>query len=191
MMPWAVEVVRADISSLRNHEEHAMSVELLDTPRFHGFRVRRQIAGKTYQEYFSLKDQGKRIRGPRRTELRKQAEARDEELAKLQEDTRAKRAREVHVDRQGNVRGILFRLKREKSGARTPVFQIGIKSQLEGRIVNTTVSINRHGMEEAWKRAVDFYAHHKKISKRTKAYKELLAAQPSEARYKRMLKQAK
>ena len=33
-----------------------MAVELLDTERFHGFRVRRQIAGKTYQEYFSLKD---------------------------------------------------------------------------------------------------------------------------------------
>ena len=32
-----------------------MSVELLDNPRFFGFRVRRQIDGKTYQEYFSLK----------------------------------------------------------------------------------------------------------------------------------------
>lgn len=167
-----------------------MSVELLDTPRFHGFRVRRQIAGKTYQEYFSLKDQGKRIRGPRRTELRKQAEARDAELATLQEETRAKLAREVHVDRQGNVRGILFRLKREKSGARTPVFQIGIKSQLEGRIVNTTVSINRHGLEEAWKRAIDFYARHKKIGKRTKAYRTLLEARPSQARFKRLVRQA-
>ena len=36
-----------------------MSVELLDTPRFHGYRVRRQINGKTYQEYFSLKQDGK------------------------------------------------------------------------------------------------------------------------------------
>ncbi len=168
-----------------------MSVELLDTPRFYGFRVRRQIAGKTYQEYFSLKDQGKRIRGPRRTELRKQAEARDAELAQMQQDEREKQARQVHVDRHGNVRGILFRLKREKSGARTPVFQIGIKSQLEGRIVNTTVSINRHGLEDAWKRAIDFYAHHKKIGRRTRAYRTLAAAQPSETRYRRLLKQAK
>ena len=38
-----------------------MSVELLDTTRFHGFRVRRQIAGKTFQEYFSLKKDGKRF----------------------------------------------------------------------------------------------------------------------------------
>ena len=40
-----------------------MSVELLDNPRFFGFRVRRQIEGKTYQEYFSLKASGKRLRG--------------------------------------------------------------------------------------------------------------------------------
>ena len=44
-----------------------MSVELLDTPRFHGYRVRRQINGKTYQEYFSLKEDGKRIRGSKRS----------------------------------------------------------------------------------------------------------------------------
>ena len=43
-----------------------MSVELLDNPRFHGFRVRRQIDGKTYQEYFSLKESGKRLRGAKR-----------------------------------------------------------------------------------------------------------------------------
>ena len=53
-----------------------MSVELLDTPRFHGFRVRRQIAGKTFQEYFSLKENGKRIRGARRAEIKAEAEAR-------------------------------------------------------------------------------------------------------------------
>ena len=34
-----------------------MSVELSDNPGFFGFRVRRQIDGKTYQEYFSLKSQ--------------------------------------------------------------------------------------------------------------------------------------
>ena len=38
----------------------AVSVELLNTPRFYGFRVRRQIDGRTYQEYFSLKAEGKR-----------------------------------------------------------------------------------------------------------------------------------
>ena len=47
-----------------------MSVELLDTTRFHGFRVRRQITGKTFQEYFSLKENGKRMRGGDRAKVK-------------------------------------------------------------------------------------------------------------------------
>ena len=47
-----------------------MSVELLDTSRFVGFRVRRQIAGQTFQEYFSLKKDGKRLRGAEFTQVR-------------------------------------------------------------------------------------------------------------------------
>lgn len=167
-----------------------MSVELLDTPRFHGFRVRRQIAGKTYQEYFSLKAEGKRLRGPKRASIREQAELRDAELERLQTAAREKAAREVDIDAKGHVRGILFRLKREKSGTRTPVFQIGIMSAREGKIVNTTVSINRHGLEDAWKRAIDFYAEHKNINKRARAYRDLQGAMPSEADLKRMTRQA-
>jgi hypothetical protein len=52
-----------------------MSVELLDTTRFHGFRVRRQIAGKTFQEYFSLKANGKRMRGADRAKVKAKAES--------------------------------------------------------------------------------------------------------------------
>jgi hypothetical protein len=165
-----------------------MSVELLDTPRFHGFRVRRQIGGRTYQEYFSLKEGGKRIRGARRAEIKARAEARDAELAAEQQKAREKAAREVHVDEQGRVRGILFRMKTEKSGTRTPVFQIGIMSTLEGRIVNTTVSITRHGLDAAWETAVAFYARHKRIGRRSKAYRELLAAKPSQKDLDRMMK---
>ena len=62
-----------------------MSVELLDTPRFFGYRVRRQIQGKTYQEYFSLKDDGKRLRGERRAKVKAAAQARDDELARRQQ----------------------------------------------------------------------------------------------------------
>ena len=72
-----------------------MSVELLDTPRFHGYRVRRQINGKTYQEYFSLKEDGKRIRGSKRSSIKKQADARDTELARSQMGAKEKAAREV------------------------------------------------------------------------------------------------
>ncbi len=158
-----------------------MSVELLDTTRFHGFRVRRQIAGKTFQEYFSLKENGKRIRGAARARVKAVAEERDAVLKKKQDKARAEAARSAVFGKDGNVRGILFRLKTEKSGTRTPVFQIGIMSTKAGKIVNTTVSINLHGLAGAWQKAVDFYADHKQISKRAKLYKELLKACPSKA----------
>ena len=164
-----------------------MSVELLDTPRFFGYRVRRQIQGKTYQEYFSLKENGKRLRGDKRARVKAAAEARDDELARRQQTLQKRRAKEVHIDADGQVRGILCRLKAEKSGNRTPVFQIGVMSLKEDRIVNTTVSINRFGIADAWRRAVDFYATHKQISKRSKAYQSLLAAQPTPARLQRLL----
>ncbi len=163
-----------------------MSVELLDTTRFHGFRVRRQIAGKTYQEYFSLKKDGKRLRGAARAAVKQAAEDRDAVLAKKQAKARAEAARTAIFDKDGKVRGILFRMKTEKSGTRTPVFQIGIMSAKAGKIVNTTVSINLHGLKGAWQKAVDFYVDHKKISKRSQIYKKLLKAQPSKAKLEAM-----
>ena len=158
-----------------------MSVEILDTTRFHGFRVRRQIAGKTYQEYFSLKQNGKRLRGAARAKVKAQAEDRDAVLEKLQAKAKAEAAKTALFDKNGKVRGILFRMKTEKSGTRTPVFQIGIMSAKVGKIVNTTVSINLHGLEGAWEKAVAFYVDHKKISKRSQIFKRLLQAQPSKA----------
>lgn len=167
-----------------------MSVELLDTPRFHGFRVRRQIAGKTWQEYFSLKADGRRLRGSRRAEVLARATARDAELAALQQQAREQAARTVHVAGPGKVRGILFRMKTEKSGTRTPVFQIGIMSPLENRIVNTTVSVARHGLRPAWRKAVAFYCLHKQIPPRTRGWKALIAACPDDALYARMVRDA-
>jgi hypothetical protein len=158
-----------------------MSVELLETPRFYGFRVRRQIAGRSYQEYFSLKQGGRRLRGDARAEVEARAEARDAALARQQRAHRRKLARSVHIAGKGRVRGILCRLKAEKSGNMTPVFQVGIMSLREKRVVNTTVSINRHGLTEAWRRAVDFYAHHKQIDRRSAAYRSLLGARPPRA----------
>ncbi|MEY3042666.1 MAG: hypothetical protein RLZZ174_1748 [Pseudomonadota bacterium] len=166
-----------------------MSVELLNSPRFYGYRVRRQIDGRTFQEYFSLKKDGKRIRGPERAALKVQAEERDQELKALQQKSREGLARRRAVDEKGRVRGVLFRLKQEKSGTQTPVFQVGIHSFVEQRIVNTTVSISRHGLTGAWRRAIDFYALHKKIGPRSKAYKSLLDACPSEGALKKLLKE--
>lgn len=168
-----------------------MSVELLDTTRFHGFRVRRQIAGKTYQEYFSLKANGKRLRGAARANVKQIAEDRDAVLEKQQTKAKAEAAKTALFDKAGKVRGILFRMKTEKSGTRTPVFQIGIMSAKVNKIVNTTVSINLHGLKGAWQKAVDFYVDHKKISKRTLTYKKLLKAQPSKAQLETMKRKRK
>lgn len=168
-----------------------MSVELLDTTRFHGYRVRRQIGGKTYQEYFSLKKDGKRLRGPDRQKVKKQAEKRDEVLARMQEKAKEEAAKTAIFDKDGKVRGILFRMKTEKSGTRTPVFQIGIMSSKVGKIVNTTVSINLHGLTGAWQHAVDFYCEHKNISKRSKTYRQLLRAQPTKRQLESMKRKRK
>lgn len=166
-----------------------MSVELLDNPRFYGFRVRRQIDGKTYQEYFSLKENSKRLRGAKKAEVKALADVRDAELKTMQQKNRDKNDREIQLDGSGQVKGILCRMKREKSGTLTPVFQVGVMSRVRSKIVNTTVSIPRHGRVDAWQRAVDFYCEHKNISKRTKVYKELIARCPKPAQIKRYTQQ--
>ena len=155
-----------------------MSVELLDSRRFHGFRVRRQIENETYQEYFSLKRGGRLMHGAARAEVRRQAEDRDAELAITQRVARESAMREVRVDANGHVRGILFRWKKGKSGKPSPLFQVGITSLVTGKVVNTTVSINLHGLDEAWRRAVEFYARHRRIPEGSDAYRELQRAKP-------------
>ncbi len=158
-----------------------MSVKLLDNEAFYGFRVRRTVNGKLYQEYYSLKKNGKRM-GPRlQKQVEREAQARDEELAAEQQRVKAKLKpiRCFHED--GSVKGISYLLKTEKSGNQTPIFQVGIASELEQKIVCTSFSINAHGEEEAWRRAVDTYAKHKAISKKTKLYKKLLSSKPQVA----------
>ena len=119
------------------------------------------------------------MHGAARAEVRRQAESRDAELAITQRAARESAMREVRVDADGHVRGILFRWKRGKSGKPSPLFQVGITSLLTGKVVNTTVSINLHGLDEAWRRAVEFYAHHRRIPKGSDAYRQLSRAKPS------------
>ena len=156
-----------------------MSIELLDTARFYGFRVRRQIAGKTYQEYFSLRKDGKRLGRSEKAKLKASVDKRDAALAKMQKRAKADADKRSIFGEGGKVRGILFRIKTEKSGTRTPVFQIGIMSAKSQKIVNTTVSINMHGLKGAWEKAVKFYAFHKRISKQSATYKKLLRCRPT------------
>lgn len=155
-----------------------MSVKLLDNEAFYGYRVRRTVNGKLYQEYFSLKKEGKRI-GPRlRKQVELSAQGRDEALAA--EQTRIKKQMKGTrcFNNDGTVKGISYLLKTEKSGTVTPIFQIGIASELEEKIVCTSFSLNAHGKEQAWRRAVDAYAKHKVIGKNSKLYKKLITAIP-------------
>jgi hypothetical protein len=156
-----------------------VSVKLLDNEAFYGYRVRRTVNGKLYQEYFSLKQEGDRLQGRNKKVVEQAALRRDEELAQLQNKMREKLKSDRCFNSDGSVRGISYLLKTEKSGAVTPIFQLGIASELEQKIVCTSFSLNAHGKEEAWRKAVDTYAKHKVIRKNTKLYKQLLAARPS------------
>jgi hypothetical protein len=156
-----------------------MSVKLIDNEAFYGYRVRRTVNGRLYQEYFSLKKAGKRL-GVRQTRaVERVAEARDEELRVEQEKSRQRRKAELCFHPDGSVKGISYLIKTEKSGTRTPIFQVGIASELDKRIICTSFSINAHGADVAWSKAIDTFARHKKISKGTKLYKRLAASMPA------------
>ena len=168
-----------------------MSVKLLDNEAFYGYRVRRTVDAKLFQEYFSLKKGGKRLNGTTRKTIEKEAVSRDDELAISQ--AKAKRANKAArcFNANGSVRGISYLVKTEKSGTKTPIFQVGIASEADGKIICTSYSINAHGKDLAWKMAVDTFAKHKGIGKATKLYKELIAAMPKRAVKKAVKKTAK
>ena len=168
-----------------------MSVKLLDNEAFYGYRVRRTVDAKLFQEYFSLKKGGKRLNGTTRKTIEKEAVSRDDELAISQ--AKAKRANKAArcFNANGSVRGISYLVKTEKSGTKTPIFQVGIASEADGKIICTSYSINAHGKDLAWKMAVDTFAKHKGIGKATKLYKELIAAMPKRAVKKAVKKTVK
>lgn len=155
-----------------------MSVKLIDNDAFYGFRVRRTVNGKLFQEYFSLKQNGKRL-GPRLLRrIENKAAARDDELQAEQLKWKKKHKADLCFHADGSVKGISYLLKKEKSGNLTPIFQVGIASDIESRIVCTSYSLVAHGAEKAWQLAVAVYAKHKRITKNSKLYKQLLSAMP-------------
>lgn len=158
-----------------------MSVKLIDNDAFYGFRVRRAVNGRLYQEYFSLKKGGKRMGVRQIRGVEKLAQARDHQLFLEQQKSKQRRKGELCFHPDGRVKGISYLVKTEKSGTRTPIFQIGIASQLEGKVVCTSYSINAHGAEGAWRKAVNTYAKHKKISRNSKLHQRLMAAIPEAA----------
>ena len=168
-----------------------MSVKLLDNEAFFGYRVRRTVDSKLYQEYFSLKQGGKRLAGAKRKTVENKAKKRDAELATAQEKAKQANKADRCFNANGTVRGISYLVKTEKSGTKTPIFQVGIASEVDGKIICTSYSINAHGKENAWKMAVDTFAKHKGISKASKLYKKLLAAMPKRAASAKPKKAAK
>ena len=155
-----------------------MSVKLLDNKAFYGYRVRRAVDGKLYQEYFSLKKEGKRL-GPRLSKKVEQAALeRDQRLVEKQSSTKKKQKTARCFNTDGSVKGISYLMKTEKSGTLTPIFQVGIASALENKVVCTSFSLNAHGKELAWRRAIEAYAKHKIIAKKSNLYKKLLASMP-------------
>ncbi len=155
-----------------------MSVKLIDNDAFYGYRVRRTVDGKLYQEYLTLKKAGKRMGAAAQKKVLNQAKARDLELETAQKKAKESKKAERCFHDDGSVKGISFLKKKEKSGNLTPIFQVGIASEVDDKIVCTSFSVNAHGLEEAWLKAVEAYAHHKKIKKGTKLYKQLLAGMP-------------
>ena len=155
-----------------------MSVKFLDNDAFYGFRVRRTVDGNLFQEYFSLKKGGKRISGPARKRVEAKAHKRDKALASQQVEARRAKKAERCFNANGTVRGVSYLFKREKSGTKTPIFQVGIASETDGKIICTSYSINAHGKELAWSKAIATFAAHKGIARGSKLYKKLLAAMP-------------
>lgn len=158
-----------------------MSVKLLNNEAFYGYRVRRTVDSKLFQEYFSLKKNGKRLTGAARKRVENAANARDKALAAAQAKAKQANKADRCFNANGSVRGISYLVKTEKSGTRTPIFQVGIASEKDGKIICTSYSINAHGKAEAWRMAVETYAQHKSISKASKLYQQLLAAMPKKA----------
>ncbi|CAA0091471.1 Uncharacterised protein [Zhongshania aliphaticivorans] len=155
-----------------------MSVKLLDNKAFYGYRVRRTVAGKLYQEYFSLKNGGARLEGRRKKSVENEALARDAVLEAQQKRYLDETKEERCFKSDGTVRGISYLLKTEKSGNLTPIFQVGVASKVVNKTVCTSFSLNAHGSGDAWQRAVEAYAKHKSIRKNTKLYQRLLKAMP-------------
>ena len=155
-----------------------MSVKLIDNDAFYGFRVRRTVDGKLFQEYLTLKKGGKRMSATLRKKVEAEAKIRDVELQEEQKNVKIARKAERCFHSDGSVKGISFLKKKEKSGNITPIFQVGIASVVDGKIVCTSFSINAHGLKGAWAKAVSSYTMHKDIKKGSKLYKKIDKAIP-------------
>ena len=158
-----------------------MSVKLLDNDAFYGYRVRRTVDAELFQEYFSLKSAGKRVRGLARNEIHSLAQQRDEQL--LERQIKAKKANKAArcFNTNGSVKGISYLLKTEKSGTETPIFQVGIASDVEEKIICTSYSINAHGKDLAWKKRLTHLQNIRQLVRKLNFIRSCLRRCPSES----------
>lgn len=147
-----------------------MSVKLLDNDVFYGYRVRRKAKEKTYQEYFSLKKGGRRINGVAKNKIERQAQKRDDHLAEIQANAKREEKAARCFNSDGTVRGISYLVKIEKSSTLSPIFQVGMASEISAKIIGTCVSINAHGEEGAWRRAIEVYTQSTNVLQRVVSY---------------------
>lgn len=162
-----------------------MSVKLIDNHCFVGYRVRRTVGGKLYQEYFSFIQNADNSTGVQlsATGKKKQlaaANRRDKELADQQRQAKIDSMPARCFKSDGTIVGLSYLEKKEKSGNITPIYQVGCQSSIEDKVICTSFSINAHGQKEAWKKAIDIYCHHKGIKKRSALYKKLFRAEPQD-----------
>lgn len=162
-----------------------MSVEDFNNCGFHGFRVRRCIAGVKYQRYFSIflpqKNKFMSDRQVKATYLH--ACVYDSQLKRMQEEKTIKIDRDfipTYKGTKGGVKGItrLWRYYHDQKGNKKAykhdVYDVFIKSTLTHKLAHHSFRVDKLGDEGAWTKAVEFFAKHKKV----KNYKYLLKRGP-------------
>lgn len=153
-----------------------MSVKLIDSYDYYGFRVRRSIRGKNYQEYFSLKEDGQRFSHSQKLRVERLAIKRDLELKFLQDVAKKMHKANDCFRVDGSVKGICLINRYSRKGTEMKVFAIGIQSDLTGKLFLTDCNIRKHGVNGAWGIVINAYCKHKEISNKSKLYKKLIAA---------------
>ena len=113
------------------------------------FRVFRAWGGTEYQEYV-------RIKRSRKAAYAK-AKVIDDKLAQRQKAYYTAQAytKEFHMRPDGRIRGVRRIIVKRKGRNPTEVFELRINIPWEDEIRRTTISIDVHGLENAFKMAVD------------------------------------
>lgn len=155
-----------------------LSVKLINNASFFGYRTRRSVGGKIYQEYFSLRKNGQHLSHSESRFVQQFAQRRDAELQRLQQQFKRNQLANRCFKPDGQVCGISLKEIDAKGGGTRPNYSVGIKSEISQKTVCTQFSILKHGSEVAWRKAVEFYARHKLIATDSELFEKLVKAEP-------------